>query len=241
MGRDNFYFYISGLISLSLFTFFLLLSIYMMMSLDVVKQFALKKDNYISISISTPKIDSKSDKKSVSKTALKQKDTVLKQKEVDLDNLFSDVWTKSIKRKNKEPEKVDKRRLQAITKKIKKTQNNQIESISKKVQNSQSKTTDNKPKKTSSAQEVNEYFAKIQALVYDHFYPPQNSQGHTVRAVIMLSSIGKVLDFRVLNYSANEELNKECDKIKDRLISVIFPINPDNKSGNYTIILTSKE
>jgi len=241
MDRDNSYFYISGLISLSLFTFFLSLAIYMMVSFNDVKQFALKKENYISISINTPKVETKSAKKSLSKPVEKQVDTPLKQKEVDIDNLFSDVWTKSIKKTKKEPKKIDKRRLQAISKKIKKTQNNKVESISQKVKNLKSSKVDDKAQKTSTADEVNEYLAKIQALVYNHFYPPQNSQGHTVRAVIKLSAIGKVLDFRILNYSANEALNSECDKIKYRLSSVVFPLNPDNKSGNYTIVLTSKE
>ena len=241
MGRENSYFYISGFISLSLFTFFLSLAVYMMVSLEGKKQFALKKDNYISISINTPKVETKSAKKSVTKPVVKQEVTPLKQKEVNIDNLFSDVWTKSIKKKKKEAPKLDKRRLQAISKKIKKSQNNKIESISQKVKNIQTSQVDKADQKTSTATEVNEYFAKIQALVYNHFYPPQNSQGHTVRAVIKLSSIGKVLDFRILNYSASAELNSECDKIKDRLASVLFPVNPDNKLGNYTIVLTSKE
>jgi len=71
-------------------------------------------------------------------------------------------------------------------------------------------------KNTSSANEVNEYFAKIQALVYEYFEPPQNSQGYSVRAVIELSALGKFIDFRILDYSANIALNEECDKIKDR-------------------------
>ena len=83
--------------------------------------------------------------------------------------------------------------------------------------------------------------AIIQALVYKHFFPPQNSQGYSVKAVIVLSAIGKVMDFRILNYSSNNNLNDECDKVKNRLMGVVFPINPQNKSGNYIIILTSKE
>ena len=100
---------------------------------------------------------------------------------------------------------------------------------------------DTKSSKTSTASEVNEYLAKIQALVYEYFYPPQNSQGNSVKAVIELSAIGKVYDFRILRYSSNSELNSECDKIKERLSTVVFPKNPDNTSGTYIIILTSKE
>ncbi len=93
----------------------------------------------------------------------------------------------------------------------------------------------------STANAVNEYLAKIQALVYENFVPPPNSQGHTVKAVIELSAIGKVMDFRILTYSANSSLNDECDKIRDRLIGVLFPANPQNKSGSYIVMLTSKE
>ena len=49
------------------------------------------------------------------------------------------------------------------------------------------------------------------------------------------------MDFRILNYSPNSNLNDECDKVKNRLMGVVFPLNPQNKSGNYIIILTSKE
>ena len=93
----------------------------------------------------------------------------------------------------------------------------------------------------SKAFEVNEYLAKIQALVYKYFYPPANSQGNTVKAVITLSAIGKVQDFRILNYSVNKSLNDECDKVKNRLLNVVFPKNPQHVSGTYTIILTAKE
>ena len=41
--------------------------------------------------------------------------------------------------------------------------------------------------------------------------------------------------------SANTYLNEECDKIKERLLGINFPVNPDNKSGNYIIKLTAKE
>ena len=128
-----------------------------------------------------------------------------------------------------------------IQKKITKSDENKVESISKKVRNMNAPKVDIESVKTSTATEVNEYLAKIQALVYEHFYPPQNSQGNSVEAIIELSPIGKVYDFRILRYSANSELNSECDNIKDRLMNIVFPENPDNSSGTYTITLTSKE
>ncbi|MCF6310100.1 MAG: TonB C-terminal domain-containing protein [Sulfurimonas sp.] len=213
----------------------------MLVSSDKVKSFALKKDNYISVSLITPKISSNSAKKSVQKQIVKEKVKAVETKEIDIDNLFSDVWTKSIKKTEKTEKKVNKRRLLEIQKKINKSNENRVESISKKLQRMDAPKVKNESVKTSTASEVNEYLAKIQALVYEYFYPPQNSQGNSVEAIIELSPIGKVYDFRILRYSSSSELNSECDKIKDRLMGVIFPENPDNSSGTYTITLTSKE
>lgn len=62
-----------------------------------------------------------------------------------------------------------------------------------------------------------------------------------IKAVIELDSFGKVIDFRILTYSDSDSFNSECDKIKGRLINVLFPKNPDNKSGTYVINLISQE
>lgn len=173
----------------------------------------------------------------------KEVDTVVK-KEINIDNLFSDVWTKDIKKTVEKPkEKVlDKRLSQEISKKIAKSNSNKVEPIADKIQ---SLNTDDKKSsenvKTSTADDVNEYLAKIQATVYEHFYPPPNSQGNRIIAIIELNSKGKVIDFRILNYSDNDALNSEADKMRERLLNTLFPENPDNKSGVYKINLTSKE
>lgn len=241
MDKNNSYFYVSGFISLSLFIFFLVLFMYMVTSSEKVKIFAMKKDNYISVSIDMPKIEQKSTKESVSEPEIKKSEAPKKIEEVDIDNLFSDVWTKSIKTPSQKPKTVDIRRLHEIKKPISKSENNKVESLSKKVDRIETNNIEQESLKSSTALEVNEYLAKIQALVYEYFYPPQNSQGNSVEAVIELSSIGRVYDFRILRYSSNTELNNECDKIKDRLKNVIFPQNPENNSGVYTIILKSEE
>jgi protein TonB len=74
----------------------------------------------------------------------------------------------------------------------------------------------------SSGSEVNEYLAKIQAIVYQHFNVPPNTQGQSAKAVIELDALGRMTDFRVLSYSSSEALNKEVDKIKERLKNVVF-------------------
>ena len=96
-------------------------------------------------------------------------------------------------------------------------------------------------RQNSTADEVNEYLARIQAIVYSHFRVPVNSEGNSVKTVIELNTLGKVLDFRVLNYSPNEALNAEADKIRERLIYITFPKNPEKKSSRTIVILISKE
>ena len=211
----------------------------MMLSSNTLKTFALKKDNYISISIEIPVVKTKKIKMAESKKQIVDPvEASPENSEVDINNLFDNVWTKKIKKKQIKKKKPNKRIIQEIQKKIKKTTKNATQSNIGKLNKAQDNNTN---KITSTANEVNEYLAKIQALVYKYFYPPTNSQGNSLKAVISLSSIGKVLDFRILNYSSNDSLNKECDKIKSRLMSVVFPINPQNKSDNYIIILKSEE
>jgi protein TonB len=256
MVNDNKYFYLSGFISLFIFSFFISSAIYVMVSIDTLKQYALEKKEFISISIVIPKIQNDSDKKAPVKKdsnpvviPLKKEEVKIdsnpvapiKKKEVNIDNLFSEVLTKGIEKKKKVPEHTEMRRLDAIAKKVERTKEKKIRSIINKYKDKKIKNDGAKSSKNSSANEVNEYFAKIQNIVYKYFNPPQNSQGNTVKAVIKLGALGKVLDFRILQYSSSLELNNECDNIKQRLSSIVFPANPKNRSGSYTILLTAKE
>jgi protein TonB len=225
MDRNNFYLVLSGFLSLTFFSLIIILFFYMVFNFSNTKVFALKKDNFISISIELPKTEILESKKKSNVTTPDIEDS----KDIDVGELFSDVWTKKIEKKKVEKKKVNKRLQEVLTK-------------TKKLEKKEFSTKEVKQKvETSSGDEVNEYLAKIQAIVYKNFYPPANSQGHSVKAVIVLSSIGKVNDFRILRYSENLALNKECDKIKNRLLGQLFPVNPDKNSGTYTIILTSKE
>ncbi|OHE10128.1 MAG: hypothetical protein A2513_08525 [Sulfurimonas sp. RIFOXYD12_FULL_33_39] len=255
MDNKNFYFYISGFISLFIFVFFSSLFIISIVISKKVDSFALKKDNYISVSVDIPKTQSSTSKKNIEKPIVEEpikeepivekqnvqtQTTKVEKKEINIDNLFSDVWTKSIKAEEKKP-KTDNRIIEEIQKKINKSDTNTVKSISKKIQNIDAAKMENENAKESTAPEVNEYFAKIQALVYEHFTPPENSEGNSVVAVIELSAMGKVIDFRILTYSGNDALNIESDKIKSRIVNILFPENPNKSSGIYKIKLISKE
>ncbi len=252
MVRNNTFFLISGFISISLFTFFAYFFVHMLFGLKKDDVFALKKDNYISISLNNSFVQAK---KSIKKSKITKKPKIVKKTisdstaisndiatpETDVGNLFSDVWTKKINKKIIKKRKIDNKRFQEIQKKVKTLNNKDVKDISEIVKNIDKISTDSDKLSPSTSNEVNEYLAKIQALVYDYFNPPPNSQGNSVKAVIELSAIGKVIDFRILNYSTNSALNRECDELKSRLEKVLFPVNPQHESGNYIIILTSKE
>lgn len=239
MDRNNTYFYTSGLISLSLFTFFIFSIGLTLFSNSKIDAFALKKDNYISISLEMTKVQKSTQAEVVVKPVEQSIETP--SQDINIDELFSDVWTKDVKKIKPKEEKVDNKRLQEIAKKSKTIDNNTPTKTSQKVVANDAMKNSEDSQKDSSADAVNEYFAKIQALVYQNFNPPQNSQGYSVKAVIELSAIGKVTDFRILNYSTNSALNEECDRIKARLLGILFPINPQSKSGSYIIVLKAKE
>ena len=210
----------------------------MMFSASKITTYALNKDNFISVSLEVVKMPTKKVTKEV--IAVKEKPQVLQEvKEVDIGDLFSDVWTKDIKVKKKEIKKVDTKRLELIQKKLKTSEKNVVKPVEENINNSEATITDTQSQKSSSADEVNEYLAKIQAIVYKYFKPPENSEGHTVKAMIELSAIGKVQDFRILTYSSNTALNEECKKIKSRLLGILFPRNPEGKSSNTIVNITS--
>jgi len=210
----------------------------MMFSSVTIDTYGLEKKDYISVSIEVPKVVTKKNNKTVNRVA----ESIVTSKEsqdIDVKDLFSDVWTKKIIKPKKKV--INSKRIKEIQKQIKTVEKKSVESISQKISNLDAQEKSDESNPTSSGSEVNEYLAKINALVYKYFNPPQNSDGNSVKAVIELSAIGKVKSFRILTYSSNELLNAECDKIETRLIGVIFPINPKNKSSRTIVILTSKE
>lgn len=212
----------------------------MLFSPTVNNVYALKKEQYISVSIESPVIKPKESKKvaAVATPNPIKTQSVQEVKNVDIGELFSDVWTKNIKKTKKK--KVDDKRLQEIAKRIKTKDSETSKSLETQVDSPiTEESTENAS--SSTATEVNEYLAKIQALVYESFIPPKNSQGNVVTAYIELSPLGKMLDFRIVSYSANSELNDECDKLKERLQQVVFPINPNNQIYKGKIRIISKE
>ena len=229
MVDNSRYFYIGGFFSLLLFSAFITLFFMMLFQSAKVKSYALHKNNFISISLANIQTDKAITHKPTAHPQKKvSKPVDIPSENIDVNNLFSDVWTKKITKKKPKPQ--DVKRLAQLRQQVPLSQVNEVP-----VKETKEETA------SSNAQEVNEYLAKIQAIVYEHFYVPQNSQGNSVKAVIELNSIGELIDFRILTYSANDALNEEADKIKQRLLHVLFPVNVHNKSTKTVVILRSKE
>lgn len=236
MVNDNKYFYIGGLISLSLFAFFLTLFLFLLFQKNITKTYGLKKENYVSISMEMVHVKPKQVKKQtqVSKPV---ENTVQESKNIDVNDLFSDVWTQKIEHKKEQPKEVNSKRIQEIAKRIKTSEKKDMFSLEQQLVTQDNVNNDKEYSNSSSADEVNEYLAKIQAIIYDNFNPPANSEGNVVTIVIELGPLGKLIDFRVLNYSSNEALNAEADRIKQRLFRIIFPKNPNSTTYRAVINL----
>jgi protein TonB len=236
MDKNNQYFILSGFFSIVLFALVLFLFLFMMFSVRDEKMYALKKANYISVSISIPLKSAKSRKR---KSSTLKSNSSSVSKNIDVNDLFSDVWTKKIT--TKKQRKKNSKRIQDIAKKLKTVEKKSVDSISEKIEKIATQESKENQDQSSTANEVNEYLAKIQAIVYQYFHVPPNSEGNSVKTVIELDPLGRMIDFRILNYSANEALNAEADKIKERLRNVVFPKNPQNRSSRTVVVLISKE
>ena len=254
MDKQDKYFFASGFLSLAIFFFFVFSFFLFLFSKTETKSYALNKDNFISISLdavptktkpSQKKAEPTKTKEAVEKPAEMQESKPTPQKPVepvetvDVNDLFSNVATKKVVKKESKP--TDTKRLSKIQQQIKSAESNDVKSISESVNKSQKADSKKDAQSASSASEVNEYLAKIQAIVYQHYNVPANSQGNSVKIVIELNAFGKLIDFRILSYSGNSSLNDEADKIKERLRNVIFPKNPENKSSKTIVILISEE
>ncbi len=256
-SREERYFYISGLISFTLFSAVVLLFILVILHKSSIETFAMQKDNYISVSMDmvTPlptKNDAKPDPRPTPKEeplpepepVTDEMETTPDTVETDVSSLFDDVWTQSADTKvEKKEEKLDSKRLAAIEKRIETKEVTQSHKASDKIKTIELV----KPSievvggSASTAPEVNEYLAKIHAQVKAKFYPPASSEGESAKVRVRIDANGNVTGYRVLVYSGVTIFNEEVDRLERRLQRMTFPKNPDGKSISLDIILTVEE
>jgi len=251
MARNSTLFYLSGLISFLLF--FSIATLFMMMLIvdNTSKNYALKKDKYVKVSIDlTENRPVKKQKKQVKKkreAPAKKKEELKKAvaKPADFSSLFSNVKAQKIVHKKKKvihKQKIDTAQLQQIQKRIK-TSKKRDSSISKSIESLEfSKSSDSKNTKTvSTASQINEIAAKITQLIYSRFLVDSSMLGNVVTIRISIDGYGKLIDYRILNASASEALNREAQLLKKRLLHVSFPKTKDYKPYSVKINLIPED
>lgn len=239
------YFYLGGLISISLFVTMLFFVAYSVILSPKIQQFAMTKSDVINVSIAVS--DTKESMQTPPEPArvpLKP-DQVQKEEEPtaqpepvpEISDLFSEVKPQKVaKEDNKRQEQLNKIENELLTKR-------ETPRFSDKV----SKVELAKPsikmvvQGGSSGPLVNEYHAKIQGLVYTYFHPPSGTAGEVARVRMNISASGKLTGYKVLRYSGNISFNSEVDWLKDRLSAIRFPEHPEGKDTVLEFILTAKE
>ncbi len=256
---ENRYFYISGLISLTIFAVVLSLFAFVIFHKSHIDTFAMQEDNYISVSLNMDTVvPTKNDAKPDPKPTPKEEVTPEPEPEpveeeiestpepvnTDVSSLFDDVWTQSADTKvEKKVEKVDVKRLSAIEKRIKVKEHKKSQKASDAIKTLEL----TKPAievvgaSVSTAPEVNKYLAKIHAQVKSKFYPPASTEGSSAKVRVNVDASGNVTGYRVLVYSGSAIFNEEVDRLKRRLMRMSFPKNPEGKSISLEIILTVEE
>ncbi len=242
MVRNNSLFYLSGFISFLLFFSVLFLFAYMVIINESPKSFALKKDNYIKISVDlTENKPLKKQKKQVKKKQenilVEKSKPKLKEKPLatpaDFSSLFSNVKAQKIVYKKQTPkkQKIDTAQMKQIQKRIKTSTKKRDSIASKAIESLEiSKSSDNDTTKSAStASEINELAAKITEIIYSRFLVDTSMLGNIVTIRISIDSSGKLTRYRIMQTSASEALNEEAMRLKERLLHVTFPITKDYK------------
>jgi len=238
------YFYLSGLISISLFITMLFFVGYSVILSPKIQQFAMTKSDVINVSIAVS--DTKENQTSPEPASVPVKpEQVQKEEEPaaqpeavpEISDLFSEVKPQKVtKEDNKRQEQLNKIENEILTKR-------ETPRFSDKVSNVQLAKPSIKMvvQGGSSGPIVNEYHAKIQGLVYTYFHPPAGTEGEVARVRMNISAAGKLTGYKVLRYSGNISFNGEVDWLKERLSAIRFPEHPEGKDTVLEFILTAKE
>ena len=265
MVNDSKYIYISGLISLSFFSLIVTLFVYMILMQERIKTFAMKKDTFVSISLSAIDTSVRDNKKptkkavkKISKPKAKPKKTPTKpavkksaikstptpKKAPSISNLFSEVKTAKITHKAKKKiKKIDTKRITHITKRINTTHVTKRSDAKKRLSELQLQESIQLASGMSQSRspDVDKYLAKVHAFIYDNFHPSQQSANQSAKVRIWLTSSGTMSDFKVLVSSSDAMLNEEVAFLREKLSKMQFPLHPDNRATVIDIIVKAKE
>lgn len=238
------YFYLSGLISISLFISVLLIAGYSLILSPKIEQFAMIKSEIVNVSIAIS--ESKAESKDSTETPTLPSETEQTQKEEsmvepekvpEISELFSDIKPQSKPQDDsKRQEQLNKIENELLKRKDTLRISDKVSKVD--IPKSSVKMV---AQGGSTGPLVNEYHAKIQGLVYTYFHPPTGTAGEVARVRMTINASGKLIGYKVIRYSGNGTFNTEVDWLKERLNTIRFPEHPDGKDAVLEFILTAKE
>lgn len=239
------YFFISGLISISLFVGLVISAGFSLFLSPKVEQFAMIQSDVINISITTdesstsdesvPEAQSETVREPLVEETPKNVEPV-----PEISDLFSQVSSEKAAQKRPDDTKRNEQ-LNALEKEI--LQKKETSRFSDKV----SKVELLKPSVEVSMQggstgpNVDKYLAKVQGLVKTYFHPQSGSVGESAVVVLRIDAKGKMINFKILRSSRNSAFNEEVNWLKDRLNGIRFPESPDGNEGVVTCTLMAKD
>ena len=246
--NNDFYFYLGGIVSFTLFILFSVLFMLFIMEKSRIKQIQISSSDYIAVNLNSiptalPKKVTKT--KEVKEEIVKEEalETIETPKKVntDLSSLFGEVETKKLVKRNKTKKPaVDDTFMKKIKKRIKTKNTKQVKSTeaSSLVKNLKLSKEHIKVVGDSSGV-VDEYLAKIHTEIYAKFYPPSESVGKSAKVRLEIDAYGALVSFRVIVYSGDALFDEAVDGCMNALHQ--FPTHPDKKAISLDIILTAKE
>jgi len=245
-------FYLGGVYAVVLFLLIIMLFFQLLRGLDKMHSYALAERSAVSVSLVDLPMTTKqvNTPKPVPKPEVKPEPTPEPEETPappveDISSLFSDIQTQKIVHTERPPEekKIDAKRLATLQKRIKTTAKRETSATAELVKN----LTLVRPSQevagqsSSGGAEVNAYYAKIQATIYNNFFPPANSQGSVSLIRIWISASGKMTRFKVLRPSGEPFFDREVAQLEQRLGRVTFERNPKGNEAVLDVSLVSKE
>ena len=247
--NNEYYFYLGGSISFSLFLAFLLLFALFIADHNRIKKIQTASSDYISINLNTvptakPVKATKSKQvKEMEVEKEKPLETIETAKPVntDLSSLFGEVKTKKLVKRNKTKKTaVDDKFIKKIKKRIKTKDTKLVKSTqaSSLVKNLTLSKQQIKVVGDSTGV-VDEYLAKIHAEIYSKFFPPADSIGKTAKVRLEIDAYGVLVSYRVISSSGDGLFDEAVRSCLNALHQ--FALHPKNRAISLDIILTAKE
>jgi len=232
----------------ALLLLFLLLVTIMLRSTHKVHSFAFNKQQQITVSIVSipaPRRTQSEMPKVQQKTQSDSKAAVEPEPVEDIASLFSSVNTHKIQH-SKKTDKIredEKRRMALLQRRIKKIEKSDTTNSKSVIEPLQliSPVNVKGANAASGGEIVDKYYARIQALIYQHFFPPLNSEGAVAIVRIELTAEGRLSGYTILKRSGEHFFDREAEALQSRLENVDFSPSPSGKRSVLDVRLISKE